>query len=285
MYPLTTLINTSLQNVQKTVGIIVVFLSTMISIPIDKQIYMQNIASSSGEISNYQPTVRTPTVSPQQKKPQIVEVTPLPGSNRPTLTMTPQQQKPESETGVVLRNITPSSTNFGDTVTLNGQNFGNDSGKIWFSNTRGINWSVNIDRWSDTQVVVTVPNFLGGQKVNVLVETTGKKQSNPIEIFIIEGQPVISSMTPPKPIIGGQLIVKGLGFGTASGAVNIYEATNVNSPLVTCQITHWSETEITCTVPNESLVNKEYGIQVITGSNRKSSWVYATFLCDPNGCG
>lgn len=275
-----------LQNIQKAVSIIAVFLSTMTGIPPNKQINTPINATPSGEITISQESdIPTPTISPRTREVQTVEVTPSSGSTRPTPTLTPQQPKTESETGVVLRNIIPSSVNFGDIVTLIGQNFGASRGKVWFFNTRGVNYDTMSSRWSDTEISVVVPNFTGNQKVNVQVETSEQKRTNSVEITIVEGQPIISSLTPQNPIIGGQLTIRGSGFGTTSGVVNIYEPTNINVSLASCQITQWSEADITCTVPNELFMGKEYGIEVNTGSNRKSSWVYAIFACDPNECG
>lgn len=286
MYLLSDLLNISLQNIQKTVSIVVVFLSTMIGFPANKQLYTQDSATPSGEVTISQESdIPTPTTSPRTREVKTLEVTPSSGSARPTPTLTSQQPKNESETGVVLRNIIPSSVNFGDIVTLIGQNFGASSGNVWFSNTRGVNYGTMISRWSDTEIAVSVPQFTGNQKVNVQVETTDQGRSNIVEVTIIEGQPIISSLTPQNPIIGGQLSIRGSGFGSANGTVNIYEPDNINNPLVSCQITRWTETEITCAISNERLINKEYGIEVITGSNRKSSWVYTTFACDPSGCG
>lgn len=87
----------------------------------------------------------------------------------------------------------------------------------------------------------------------------------------VSNQPTITGVS-PAPAPGISVTFSGSAFGTNTGAVTFYEG---GTPAGTCNVTAWSETSLTCTMPNLT-AEKNYGMQLTTSDGRQSSFKYYT---------
>jgi len=133
-----------------------------------------------------------------------------------------------------ISTLTPSSGKAGISVTIAGSNFTSTAGTVTFNGQ-----PASISSWSDTSIVVIVPN--GVSSGNVVV-TVGGLQSSGGAFTVTPG--VISSLTPGSGITGSQVAIAGSGFNQTQG-----------SGIVTFNgiaglVTNWSDASITVLVPS-----------------------------------
>ena len=134
-----------------------------------------------------------------------------------------------------ITSLQPSEGFVGTSVTIYGYNFGNSPGPTSTVTFNGI--PATVATWSNTQIVVTLPN--GDTTGNVIVTVSGLP-SNGIPF----NNPVITSLQPSEGFVGTSVTISGYRFGdshrpTSSVAFNGIPAT----------VASWSNTQIVACVP------------------------------------
>ncbi len=132
-----------------------------------------------------------------------------------------------------LISISPPSIRPGTVLTLTGFGFGTQADAVSFGPLEATTFT----SWTDTQIVLTVPQgLLPG---SVMVDQNGV-QSNAIAYTVTP--PVLTSISPPSIRPGTAVTLNGSGFGTQADAVSF-------GPLEATTFTSWSDTQIKLTVP------------------------------------
>jgi RHS repeat-associated protein len=137
-----------------------------------------------------------------------------------------------------ITTLSPNSGAVGTSVTINGTGFGASQG----SSTVKLNGSTaTVTSWSDTQVVITVPNTISGS----MIVTEGGVASNGVAFTV--PPPQITSISPTSGGVGTQVTVNGSGFGPTQGnaSVNFYNGWAGS-------VVSWSATQIVATVPSHA---------------------------------
>jgi hypothetical protein len=136
-----------------------------------------------------------------------------------------------------LISITPSAGRSGTSVELRGLGFGPDQG-VNYITFGGL--EADIDRWSDTLIVTSIP---AGAATGEVVVTVSGVRSNPVEFQVFE----VRDVFPTSGIYGDTAAVLGTGFGQAqnSGAVMFSE--------IEAEIVSWSDSTIVFVVPDSTV--------------------------------
>jgi hypothetical protein len=140
-----------------------------------------------------------------------------------------------------LSSISPTSIKAGIQLTLTGSGFGATAGSVRFSQNGSSLYVSSFVSWSDTQIVLTVPN--GIAPGNVAVDNNGTF-SNTIAYTTIPA--TLGSISPTSIQPGTQLTLTGSGFGTVAGSVRF----QAGSTVYAASFVSWSDTQIVLTVPN-----------------------------------
>jgi hypothetical protein len=137
----------------------------------------------------------------------------------------------------VLISLSPDSVAVGDTVTLQGNYFGNSQGS---SQVLCQNYPATIQSWNDTVVVFVAPNWVG---VAAVVAQVGGRTSNALSLRISlpTNSPTITSLTPNFGWPGTFVIIDGIDFGSVVGSITF------NS--TAAAVSTWTDTRITAVVP------------------------------------
>jgi RHS repeat-associated protein len=136
----------------------------------------------------------------------------------------------------VITSLSPTSGSVGTSVTINGSGFGPAQGS---SNVTLDNAVASVTSWSDTQVVVTVPNTISGS----MIVTEGGVASNGPTFTV--PPPQITSISPNSAGAGDTVTISGSGFGPTTGTNSLVNFASG----VTAAITTWSSNQIVATVP------------------------------------
>jgi RHS repeat-associated protein len=160
-----------------------------------------------------------------------------------------------------ISGISPTYGGIGSSVTVSGSGFGATQG----SSTVRFNGSsaTSITSWSDSQIVAIVPSSASTGPVTVVENGVGGNQNVVFTFY----NPVISSLLPPAGPVGGSITISGSGFGNSH--TNSQGTSIVNFNGVSANISSWSDTSITATVP----ANATSGPVTITESGITSSGV------------
>ncbi|RCK79861.1 MAG: hypothetical protein OZSIB_4015 [Candidatus Ozemobacter sibiricus] len=134
--------------------------------------------------------------------------------------------------------ISPQTGGPGTAVTIQGSGFGNLQGLSTVSYA-GI--TVQPTSWSENVIVVLIP--AGVSTNGTFVVTVGGFPSNPSALFTLAG-PVLAGVSPVSGGPGTLVTLTGSGFGATQGVSYVA----FNSQPATVQ--SWSDTLITCLVPN-----------------------------------
>ncbi|MBU1108021.1 MAG: IPT/TIG domain-containing protein [Candidatus Riflebacteria bacterium] len=153
-------------------------------------------------------------------------------------------------TGPVITSIYPTSGGPGTLTTIQGSNFGIVQSTSIVSYA-GV--TVIPTTWSNTQITLTLP--ANAQNNGNFLVVVGGVYSNSSVPFNLSG-PVISYLSPTTGTIGSDVTVYGQYFGIQTN--DTYVTFN-NTPAI---IKSWSNTSITCTVP-DSLSSQSGTAQVI----------------------
>lgn len=139
------------------------------------------------------------------------------------------------------KSLTPA---IGDEVILTGKNFGSFpdltsiDGLIIFNNVR----ATTISEWSDTQITCTIPQGATSGAVRIIVNGVSSSEKY---LTIDYGEPIIDAYNPGNGnILITPVIITGTNFGTTKGKVGFGGVICSDS-----DISSWSDTEITATVP------------------------------------
>ena len=175
--------------------------------------------------------------------------------------------------GITVRGVQPSGGQFtGQTVTVNGYNFGSTQGTGYVRFTdNGVNWGApgdtaawTIVSWTNTQIVFDVPQPSGtsgqwsvapGTDASFTVTNSSGYTSPPQTVAITQPTPTISSVSPTSATAGETVTITGSSFGSEKSTGYVHFAdngTNWGAPgdLASLTIDSWSDTSITFTVPN-----------------------------------
>src|ERR1051326_8146001 len=139
-----------------------------------------------------------------------------------------------------ITSITPASGPVGSLVTISGTTLGQTQG---FGGVTFNGVSADVQSWSDSAVSVLVPAT--ATSGNVVLTDHQFLSSNGVGFTVTLPGPTISSLTPTNGPIGTLVTINGTGFGATQGTVSIGGAN--------ASITSWSDTQISCAVPDEAL--------------------------------
>jgi YD repeat-containing protein len=136
----------------------------------------------------------------------------------------------------VISGLVPSSGGIGQSVVINGTDFGS-SGTVKFSGT-----AAGIFSWSGTSITAQVPFSLplGNSSVTVTVGT----QTSTAVIFVVLPTPAIDSVTPSPAPVGATVTMAGRNLGAAQGSSTLQFN---GTPATT--FPSWSNTQIQAVVP------------------------------------
>ena len=109
-----------------------------------------------------------------------------------------------------ITSLSPNSGYYGTQVTINGSGFGNSQGTstVTFNSI----YATDVISWSNTQIVVNVPN--NATSGNVVVKVNGA-ESNGVNFDVLS--PTITSISPISGSVGTTVTITGLNFGTTQG--------------------------------------------------------------------
>ncbi len=122
----------------------------------------------------------------------------------------------------------------GASITIVGNYFGSALGNVTFNGTAATPAS-----WSNTQIVVPVPN---GASTGPLVVTAGGMASNQVN-FIVGTPPTISYTNPVRAAVGSSIAIVGNYFGSTQGSSTITFNGTAATP------SSWGNTQITVPIP------------------------------------
>src|SRR5262249_48919028 len=157
----------------------------------------------------------------------------------------------------------PTSGVVGTQLTINGSGFQatRGSGYVYLSSIGA--WG--IVSWSDTQIVVTVPN--GATTGGVFVAANNAQGSNRDVQFTMPN-PTVTGITPGTGPVGTQVQINGSGFGATQGSSTL---TFNNQP--PASIISWSDSQIVATV---STSTSSGPVKVTNGGVPSNTNIYFT---------
>jgi len=140
-----------------------------------------------------------------------------------------------------ITSVSPSTARAGDSITINGTNFGSTqgTGKVWL----GSKLAGSITSWSSTQIVATVASGSISGTVQVQQNSVW---GNSLSFTVIT--PVISSVSPTTARAGDSITISGTGFGSTQGSGQVWLGSKLAG-----SITSWSDTQIVATVASGSV--------------------------------
>ncbi len=135
-----------------------------------------------------------------------------------------------------VASISPSVAAPGSQVTIAGTGFhaAQGPGSVWFNPSL----SASVVSWSDTQIVVTVPNFATTGGVSVFQNLYSNSN-----VLMTVVNPVVTGVSPTAGASGSQVQINGSGFGATQGT------SSVSFNTITASVVSWSDTHIVATVP------------------------------------
>jgi len=147
--------------------------------------------------------------------------------------------------------ISPTNAHPGDTITITGSGFGNETGTI-----TSIGWNGTVSSWSNSRIVFVLPNTVAPGQQNIyingvwltLVLVEGGQDGNPPPPF------TIGSVTPAPAHDGDLLTIHGTGFGEVAGSLQL------GSTIQPLLVESWSDTAITFIFPQ--LMSGMYHVSV-----------------------
>jgi hypothetical protein len=139
-----------------------------------------------------------------------------------------------------ITGVTPATVSAGGQITVNGTFFGSAQGYLSVGNYNNW-WTCQVNSWSDSQVVATLPtNVTPGWEVVPLNTQAGAQT---IFVSITVTAPNITNISPTNGSVGTQVTITGTGFGALQGS------STVTFGGVLAPNPNWSDTSITVSAP------------------------------------
>ncbi|WP_372743937.1 IPT/TIG domain-containing protein [Lutibacter sp.] len=147
---------------------------------------------------------------------------------------------------ITFTGFSPTTGYPGTPITITGTNFGDvkQAAKISF-NDADVDIDTEIVSYSDTEMVVLVPEFAGTGPINLSVWTNEAQSSTD---FVYKAGVVISSLSSYEATAGEQLTIFGLNFGTDASAISVLFNDGVEATIESI-----SNTEIVVTIPTDGV--------------------------------
>src|ERR1043165_1190441 len=144
-------------------------------------------------------------------------------------------------TSPTISSISPTTARAGDSITINGTNFGatQGTGVVWF----GRNNAARIVSWGDTQIVAIVAS---GSVTGPAQVQQGGVWANYGTFTVLT--PTISSVSPTTARAGDSITITGTNFGTTQGSGQVWLGSKYAGSIVS-----WSDTQIVATVASGSV--------------------------------
>ena len=135
----------------------------------------------------------------------------------------------------VISRLDPNSGLVNSSVTIEGSNFGSQTGSVTFNGT-----TASTTSWDSDEIQTRVPS--GATTGPVVVRTSGGKASAGVTFTVTLPAPVISRLDPNSGLVDANVTIEGSNFGTTSGTVTFNGTT--------ASTTSWASDEIQTKVPS-----------------------------------
>jgi hypothetical protein len=155
----------------------------------------------------------------------------------------------------------------GTVVTINGTGFGSTQGSGYVlvqSAVTNTFFSWTPTSWSDTQIIVPVPNSMPLGKVYLYV-VADRLQTIGTYPFTVGIPPTIECYSPLFGPSGTILTINGTGFGPTQGSSYVTVLSAVTNAWTTWTPTNWTDTQIIVPVPSSMPLGKVYLSVVVNG--------------------
>ena len=152
----------------------------------------------------------------------------------------------------VISRLDPDSGLVDANVTIEGSNFGSQTGTVTFNGT-----TASTTSWDSDEIQTKVPS--GATTGPVVVTTAGGKSSAGVSFTVTLPAPVISRLDPNSGLVNSSVTIEGSNFGSRTGSVTFNGTT--------ASTTSWDSEEIQTKVPSGATT----GLVVVTTSGGQSS--------------
>ncbi|HWZ96562.1 MAG TPA: IPT/TIG domain-containing protein [Candidatus Dormibacteraeota bacterium] len=154
-----------------------------------------------------------------------------------------------AQTAPSITSLSPQRGPVGTLVTISGQNFGASQGSVLFNGTTNV--YANPSTWTDTQIVVPVPD---GATTGAIYVITSIGNSNGV-YFAVGTLPSINNMDPQRGPSGTTVTITGQYFGATQGNGTVLFSGTTN---VYANPSTWSDTQIVVSVPDGATTSQVY---------------------------
>ena len=152
----------------------------------------------------------------------------------------------------VISRLDPDSGLVDANVTIEGSNFGSQTGTVTFNGT-----TASTTSWDSDEIQTSVPQ--GATSGPVVVTTAGGQSSAGVSFTVTLPAPVISRLDPNSGLVNSSVTIEGSNFGSRTGSVTFNGTT--------ASTTSWDSDEIQTKVPSGATT----GLVVVTTSGGQSS--------------
>ena len=159
----------------------------------------------------------------------------------------------------VISRLDPNSGLVDANVTIEGSNFGSQTGSVTFNGT-----TASTTSWDADEIQTSVPD--GATSGPVVVTTAGGQSSAGVSFTVTLPAPVISRLDPSSGLVDANVTIEGSNFGTSSGTVTFNGTT--------ASTTSWDTDEIQTSVPEGATS----GLVVVTVEGEPSAGVTFTVI-------
>ncbi|MCB1219476.1 MAG: IPT/TIG domain-containing protein [Planctomycetales bacterium] len=152
-----------------------------------------------------------------------------------------------------ITTVTQGGGSIGDSVTINGSNFGSSQEAtdfVYFTNSSGTtNVEANVTSWTPSQIICDIP--YGAADGLVGVQINGVLVLAPTGQEIDYNEPSVTNVAPTQDWVQNlTIVIDGVDFGPdPNGAGTSTDVLFGTTPILLTDIVSWSDTEIQCKVP------------------------------------